>query len=35
MTAFSLSDLEELIAARASASVEQSYTAKLLARGRS
>lgn len=35
MTAFSLADLEELIAARASASVEQSYTAKLLARGRS
>jgi phosphoribosyl-ATP pyrophosphohydrolase len=35
MTAFSLSDLEELIAARASASVEHSYTAKLLASGRS
>lgn len=35
MTTFSLSDLEELIAARASASAEQSYTAKLLARGRS
>ena len=35
MTAFSLADLEELIAARASASAEQSYTAKLLARGRS
>mgnify|MGYP000238429221 CR=1 FL=1 len=35
MTAFSLADLEELIAARASASAEHSYTAKLLARGRS